>query len=50
MRGTKAEMPCAVPNTFTPKHQRQSLLSLSHTLPPPPEVTPALLNSRWQAP
>ena len=43
MRGTNAEVQNAVPNTLTPKHQRQSLGSCCHGLPPPPEVTPALL-------
>ncbi len=50
MRGTKDSTPLAVPNTLTLKHQRQSLASCSQGLPPPPEVTPALLNSRWQTP
>src|SRR5690242_2206819 len=50
IRGTNEIMPFAVPKTLTLKHQRQSLASCSHGLPPPPEVTPALLNKRWQAP
>src|SRR5829696_10031315 len=50
IRGTKAMTPWATPNTLTPKHQRQSFDSCSQGLPPPPLVTPALLNRRWQAP
>ena len=50
MRGTNANTPLATPKTFTPKHQRQSLGSCSQGSPPPPEVTPALLNSRWHTP
>src|SRR2546428_433150 len=46
MRGTNARTPCPTPNTFTPKHHRQSFDSCSHGLPPPPEVTPALLKRR----
>ena len=46
MRGTNASEPHTTPNTFTLKHQRQSLGSCSHGFPPPPEVTPALLNSK----
>src|ERR1700728_300772 len=50
MRGTNDSMPLATPKTLTEKHQAQSLGSCSQGLPPPPEVTPALLKSRWQAP
>src|SRR5580704_10127452 len=50
MRGTKDSTPLATPNTLTEKHQLQSLASCSQGRPPPPEVTPALLNRRWQAP
>src|SRR5206468_10733902 len=50
MRGTNASAPRTTPNTFTPKHQRQSFASCSHGLPAPPDVTPALLKSRWHAP
>ena len=46
MRGTNAQVQMATPNTLTPKHQRQSLGSCCQGLPPPPEVTPALQNSR----
>ncbi len=38
------------PKTLTEKHQAQSLASWSQGRPPPPDVTPALLKSRWQAP
>src|SRR5580700_7844063 len=48
--GTKDSIPLATPNTLTEKHQTQSLASCSHGRPPPPEVTPALLKRRWQAP
>src|SRR4051794_7953167 len=50
MRGTNASAPHTTPNTLTPKHHRQSFASCSHGFPPPPEVTPALLKSRWHAP
>src|SRR3984957_17943194 len=50
MRGTNDSMPFATPKTLTEKHQAQSLGSCSQGLPPPPEVTPALLKSRWHAP
>src|ERR1700691_2248059 len=50
MRGTNDSMPLATPKPLTEKHQAQSLGSCSQGRPPPPEVTPALLNSRWQAP
>ena len=50
MRGTNESMPLATPKTLTEKHQVQSLGSCSQGRPPPPEVTPALLKSRWQAP
>ena len=50
MRGTNASTPLTTPKTLTPRHHFQSLGSCSQGLPPPPEVTPALLNSRWQAP
>ena len=50
MRGTNDSMPLATPKTLTEKHQAQSLGSCSQGRPPPPEVTPALLKSRWQAP
>src|ERR1700689_3909562 len=50
MRGTNESMPLATPKTLTEKHQVQSLASCSQGRPPPPEVTPALLKSRWQAP
>src|SRR5580698_3910352 len=50
MRGTNESMPLATPKTFTEKHQAQSFGSCSQGRPPPPEVTPALLKSRWQAP
>src|SRR4051794_13901149 len=50
IRGTNVRIPFATPNTLTPKHHRQSFASCSHGSPPPPEVTPALLNSRWHAP
>ena len=50
MRGTNDSMPLATPKTLTEKHQVQSLASCSQGRPPPPEVTPALLKSRWQAP
>ena len=50
MRGTKDSIPLATPKTLTEKHQVQSLASCSQGRPPPPEVTPALLNRRWQAP
>src|SRR6202161_1909998 len=49
MRGANDSMPLATPKTLTEKHQAQSLGSCSQGLPPPPEVTPALLKSRWQA-
>src|ERR1700686_2068578 len=50
MRGTNDSMPFATPKTLTEKHQVQSLASCSQGCPPPPEVTPALLKSRWHAP
>ena len=50
MRGTNACTPLATPNTLTPKHHFQSFGSCSHGRPPPPDVTPALLKSRWHAP
>src|ERR1700683_2541058 len=50
MRGTKDSTPLATPKTLTEKHQAQSLASCSQGRPPPPEVTPALLKRRWQAP
>ena len=50
IRGTNAEVQMAVPNTLTPKHHRQSFGSCCHGLPPPPDVTPALLNSRLTLP
>src|ERR1700734_4158401 len=50
MRGTNDSMPLATPKTLTEKHQAQSLGSCSQGRPPPPEATPALLKSRWQAP
>src|SRR5277367_3602690 len=50
MRGTNDSMPLATPKTLTEKHQAQSLGSCSQGRPPPPEVTPALLKRRWQAP
>ncbi len=50
MRGTKDSMPLATPKTLTEKHQAQSLASCSQGRPPPPDVTPALLKRRWQAP
>src|SRR5580704_13619629 len=50
MRGTNDSMPLATPKTLTLKHQVQSLASCSQGRPPPPDVTPALLNRRWQAP
>src|SRR5579872_5623524 len=50
IRGTNDNMPLATPKTITEKHQTQSLGSCSQGRPPPPEVTPALLKSRWQAP
>ena len=50
MRGTNAHVQMATPNTLTPKHQRQSLGSCCQGLPPPPDVTPALQNSRLHAP
>src|SRR3984957_8378015 len=50
MRGTKDSIPLATPKTLTEKHQVQSLASCSQGRPPPPDVTPALLNRRWQAP
>ena len=50
MRGTNDSMPLATPKTLTLKHQVQSLASCSQGRPPPPEVTPALLKRRWQAP
>jgi hypothetical protein len=49
MRGTKAWMPWATPNTLTAKVQRQSLGVVSHTLAAG-GPTPALLQSRWTAP
>ena len=50
MRGANDSMPLATPKTLTEKHQAQSLGSCSQGRPPPPDVTPALLKSRWQAP
>src|ERR1700722_15774796 len=50
MRGTKESIPLATPKTLTEKHHVQSFASCSQGRPPPPEVTPALLNSRSQAP
>src|SRR5580704_12686410 len=50
MRGTNESIPLATPKTLTEKHQVQSLGSCSQGRPPPPDVTPALLKSRWQAP
>ena len=50
IRGTNDSIPLATPNTFTEKHQTQSLASCSQGRPPPPDVTPALLKSRWHAP
>src|SRR5277367_7034187 len=50
MRGTKDSIPLATPKTLTEKHQVQSLGSCSQGRPPPPDVTPALLKRRWQAP
>src|SRR3974390_2201619 len=50
MRGTNASTPFATPKTLTPKHHFQSFGSCSHGCPPPPLVTPALLNSRWHTP
>src|SRR6516225_8692155 len=50
MRGTKDNIPLATPKTFTEKHQSQSFVSCSQGRPPPPDVTPALLKRRWQAP
>src|SRR5580704_14382839 len=50
MRGTNDRTPLATPKTLTEKHQAQSLGSCSQGLPPPPDVTPALLKRRWQAP
>src|ERR1700722_9100237 len=50
MRGTNDSIPLATPKTLTEKHQVQSLGSCSQGRPPPPDVTPALLKSRWQAP
>ena len=50
MRGTNDSMPLATPKTLTEKHQVQSLGSCSQGRPPPPDVTPALLKRRWQAP
>src|SRR5580692_3234274 len=50
MRGTNDNMPLASPNTLTLKHHVQSLASCSQGRPPPPDVTPALLKRRWQAP
>src|ERR1700722_13915142 len=50
IRGTKESIPLATPKTLTEKHQVQSFASCSQGRPPPPDVTPALLKSRWQAP
>src|SRR6185312_15664116 len=50
IRGTNDSIPLATPNTFTEKHHTQSFGSCSQGLPPPPDVTPALLKRRWQAP
>lgn len=50
IRGTNAAQPLAVPNTLTPKHQRKSLSSCSHGLPPPPLVTPGVVEQQVTSP
>src|SRR4051794_32965142 len=50
MRGTNAAVPMPTPNTFTPKHQRQSFASCCQGSPPPPDVTPAFRNTMLQRP
>ena len=49
IRGTKARMPLTTPVTLTPNTHVQSLGVVSQTLALG-APTPALLQSRWQAP
>ena len=46
MRGTNDSMPLATPKTLTEKHQAQSLGSCSQGRPPPPEVTPGVVEEQ----
>ena len=46
MRGTNDSMPLATPKTLTEKHQAQSFASCSQGRPPPPEVTPGVVEEQ----